>query len=71
MSLIPCQRCDVFIDTDDDPGAFIENPYNSKDVEIVCEACRERAWDRQQEHLAETGGGPSLIEQQREAWKLK
>lgn len=31
----------------------------------------ERAWERQQERLMEDGGGPSLIEQQQAAYKIK
>ena len=31
----------------------------------------ERAYDRHQEWLMETGGGPSLIEQQQAAYKIK
>ena len=71
MSIIVCDRCNAYIDSDDDPDCFIENPYDSKDTTILCEPCREAAWDRQQETLMETGGGPSLIEQQRAAWRLK
>lgn len=71
MSVCTCDRCDRYIDSDNDPDCFIENPYDSKDTTILCEPCRERALDDQQERLMETGGGPSLIEQQREAWRLK
>lgn len=71
MSMVVCEHCDGPINSDDDPGCFIENPYDSKDVTILCEACRERAWDRQQESLASGEGPPRLIEQQRSAWRLK
>lgn len=71
MSVVTCDHCDTYIDSDDDPDCFIENPYDSKDTTILCEPCRERAWDREQERLMETGGGPSLLEQQIEAMKLK
>ena len=71
MSMCVCERCDRYIDSDDDPDCFIENPYDSKDTTILCEPCREKAYDRYQEDLMETGGGPSLLEQQREARKLK
>lgn len=36
-----------------------------------CENCQEEAYMRHQQRLMEDGPGPSLIEQQREAWKLK
>lgn len=71
MSLIPCEHCDAMIDSDDDPGCFIDNPYDSRDTTILCEPCRERAYERHQESLMEGGGGPSLIEQQRAAYKIK
>lgn len=71
MSIVICEHCDSPIDSDDDPGCFIDNPYNSRDTTIVCEGCRERAYERQQESLMENGPGPSLLDQQREAMKLK
>lgn len=70
MSMVTCEHCDQPINSDDDPGCFCDNPYNSRDTTIVCENCRERAYDRHQESLME-GGGPSLIEQQREAFNVK
>ena len=43
--------------------------------EYWCESCvdneAEAAWDRHQEDLMENGPGPSLLEQQIEARKLK
>lgn len=70
MSICTCEHCDTLIDSDDDPGCFVENPYDSRDVTTLCEICRERSWERQQELLMEDGG-PSLIEQQLAAYKLK
>ncbi len=71
MSIVICDRCDCWIDSDDDGDCFIENPYNAKDTTVLCEPCRERAWDRQQEDLMEGGGGPSLLEQQQDAYRIK
>jgi hypothetical protein len=71
MSMILCEHCDGLIDSDDDPGCFCDNPYDSRDTRIVCENCREIAYDRQQEDLMQNGGGPSLIEQQIAAMKFK
>ncbi len=71
MSVVTCDHCDHYIDSDEDGDCFIVNPYDAKDITTLCEPCREKAYDRYQEDLMETGGGPSLLEQQREAWKLK
>lgn len=71
MSVVVCDHCERYIDSDDDGDCFIDNPYNSKDTTILCEHCRERAYEAQQERLMEDGPGPSLLEQQRDAMKLK
>lgn len=71
MSMVICEHCDRAIDSDDDPGCFIDNPYDSRDTTIVCEPCRESAYERQQERLMEDGPGPSLLQQQQAAWRLK
>ena len=68
MNLI-CEHCDEPVSPADQYAICID-PWGGN-AEIVCESCRERAYDRHQEYLMETGGGPSLIEQQREAWKMK
>lgn len=41
------------------------------DIDSVCENANERAYDRQQERLMETGGGTTLLDQQIEAMKFK
>ena len=71
MSIVICERCERQIDSDKDDGCFSVNPYNRNDITAVCEPCREKAWDRQQERLMEDGPGPSLLEQQIEARKFK
>ena len=71
MSIIVCESCDKYIDSDFDADCFIENPYDSKNVTIKCDRCRERDWDREQERLMEEGPAPSLLDQQIEAKKLK
>jgi len=40
-------------------------------VEQACENQNEADYDRQQEQLMESGGGPNLIEQQQAAYKIK
>lgn len=62
MSMILCERCDK------------ERPFNEVhliDGDLICLNCQEIAYDRHQERLMEGGGGPSLLEQQREAMKFK
>ena len=38
MSLIACQMCGDFIDSDNDPGCFIT--WNDREA-VVCERCRD------------------------------
>jgi hypothetical protein len=70
MSLVICEHCEGTIDSDRDPHCFVDHEGWMAN-EIICEACRERAYDQGQESLMEDGGGPSLIEQQRQAWNIK
>lgn len=65
MTTYACDTCDAGCDPEKDPGCLVEPNLT------ICENCRESAWERQQERLMETGGGPSLIEQQRAAYKIK
>jgi hypothetical protein len=53
MSRAICDDCEADIDTHKDPRALLEDPWGRATGDIVCEACRERRWDRQQERLAE------------------
>ena len=72
MTAIPCAHdCGVLVDPDQDPNCKIVNPYDDSDITVVCLACQEKAYDAHQERLMQDGPGPSLLEQQREAWKLK
>jgi len=53
MSLVICDDCERVIDTDDDPDAIIDAPdcvplRRALDA-VLCERCRERAWDRKNE----------------------
>lgn len=59
-----CDSCDATCDPAKDPHCLDSST-------TLCENCREAAYDRQQQRLMEGGGGPSLIEQQREAYKIK
>ncbi len=70
MSMVICERCDRAIDSDDDPGCFIDNAGWCAD-EIACESCRERAYDAQQERLMAGDGPPTMQEQYMAAWKQK
>jgi ribosomal protein L37E len=73
MSMVICERCDAPIDSDADPGCFVEtgNMRRLHETTIMCESCRERAYDRQQEDLAQDGAGPTLLERQQAAYKIK
>lgn len=72
MSMVICERCDAGIDSDNDPDCFVEtgNMRRLHDTTIMCEPCRERAWDRQQEDNS-SEPPPSLDELHRAAWKQK
>ena len=56
MSMIQCERCAAFINSDDDPACFVEKPnyVNTAmpanpawtppiECEVVCESCREQS----------------------------
>lgn len=60
-----CEHCETR------PGTPVVNPYDSHDVTFICDDCAELAYEREQERLMESGPGPSLLEQQRQAWRLK
>lgn len=47
-----------------------EEPLQPNET-VQCTNCLERAYERQQERLMEDGSGPSLLEQQRAAYKIK
>lgn len=69
MSRLICEHCDEPVNPSD-LYAICTDPWGGN-ATTICENCRERAWDRQQESLAAGEGPPSLIEQQRQAWRLK
>lgn len=73
MSMMICEDCDRAIDSDDDPECFVEvgNMRRLHAEIILCENCRERRWDRDQERLMEDGPGPSLLDQQSAALPFK
>ena len=64
-----CESCDEPINPAD-RYAVCTDPWGGN-ATVLCENCREAAYDRHQESLMESGGGPSLIEQQRQAYKIK
>jgi hypothetical protein len=74
MSIVICDTCERWVDSDKDMYCFIDHPAHSLkggDDTVMCENCREAAYDREQERLMEDGPGPSLIEQQQAAYKIK
>ncbi len=78
MSIVICEQCERQIDSDYDCDCFVGPPAGmcnaadqAKFTTVLCESCREAAYDNYQQYLAETGGGPTLQEQQQVAWRLK
>lgn len=65
MTTYSCDSCDAGCDPAKDPHCL--GDFNT----TFCADCRERAYDRHQEYLMETGGGPTLQEQQQAAYKIK
>lgn len=63
---ITCEHCERDIDVATDPHCV-----QSMGQDVICEACRERAYDRWQESLMAGEGPVSLAEQQLAAWKIK
>lgn len=41
MSMIRCDKCERFIDTDVDDGAFVEGDPNANGHDVLCAWCRE------------------------------
>ena len=52
MSIICCDSCGEFIDSDDDPSCFTNDPEDNREV-VWCEICRE---EHEQEMLEALGG---------------
>lgn len=44
MSMICCERCDMPIDSDDDPECFVEVPWLNMAERVWCEPCRDAEW---------------------------
>ena len=69
LTTLTCDHCESEIEVEKDPRCVVYDPSGATDV--ICEACRERAWDRWQESTLAGEEPPSLIEQQREAYMIK
>ena len=69
MTTLTCEHCESEIDVAADPGCVVYDPSGATDV--MCENCRERAYDRWQEDAMAGDGPPSLVEQQRQAYRIK
>lgn len=44
MSLMRCDNCDAWVDTDDDPAAtfnWYTDPWDGEVCQCLCERCRE------------------------------
>ena len=53
MSIIVCEKCDAYIDSDNDPDCFVEvgNMRRLHKTEVMCERCRDK-WYNEQEREA-------------------
>lgn len=48
-----CDTCDTLIDLRVDQSAVLKDPWGNRTGDVLCENCRERRYDRQQEKLME------------------
>lgn len=53
MSMIACDKCESYIDSDEDPDCFIEHLGTKFPDTVACESCRERMGEEQdrQDHF--------------------
>ena len=72
MSMVICEDCDAAIDSDHDAECFVEtgNMRRLHQTTVLCENCRERRWDRQQEDMSSEPPA-SVQEQYVNAWHEK
>jgi fermentation-respiration switch protein FrsA (DUF1100 family) len=66
---LTCDTCESEIDVATDPRCVVYDPSGATDV--ICEACRERAWDRWQESTLAGEWPPSDLDRLREAYRVK
>ena len=71
MTTLTCDHCEAEIDVALDPRCVVYDPSGATDV--ICEACRERAWRRWEEStLAVKRDRPyGITERFREAYRIK
>jgi hypothetical protein len=50
-----CDDCESEIDTAKDKHCVVEDPWGKPTGDVLCENCREKRWDRQQDRLMEGG----------------
>lgn len=57
MSMVRCEECERFIDSDEDPECFVEvgNMKRLHKEIILCEPCRERRWEEYEADAAQEG----------------
>jgi hypothetical protein len=68
--ILECEYCCEAVDPERDPYSICTDPWGGN-AQVICENCREREYDRHQEHLMECGPGPTLREQQIAAMRFK
>jgi hypothetical protein len=67
--ILTCDTCESEIDIANDPRCVVYDPSGATDV--MCEVCRERAYDRWQESLEAGEGAQRGCEALREAYRIK
>ena len=50
MSIVVCEKCDAYIDSDFDPDCFVEvgNMRRLYKTEVMCERCRDKYYNEQE-----------------------
>jgi hypothetical protein len=66
MPTLTCEHCEADIIVSDDPRCIQQGG-----MDVICEACRECAYDRWQESALAGEGPPSVTARHREAYRIK
>jgi hypothetical protein len=69
MITLTCDTCEDEIDVTNDPRCVVYNPSGATDV--ICEGCRQMAWERWNESMAAGEGHQRGCEALREAYRIK
>lgn len=69
MTTLTCDHCDSEIDIATDKNCVVYDP--SGITAVICENCRMCAWERWQDSITDGDNVPSIVEQQRKAYRIK